>query len=156
MPTHTYRAAVSWSGSTGVGYRGYRRDHEAGTPPAPGALRLSADAAYRGDPQLPNPEQLVVLAAASCQLLSFLAVAARAGLDVVDYTDEATGLMPDPSPNAVQLTEIRLRPSIVVAAGSDPAVVAAAVETAHHECYIANTLRCEVIVEPTITVRDGT
>ncbi len=156
MPIHSYRAAVSWTGSTGVGYRGYRRDHDAGTPPAPGVLRLSADAAFRGDPQLPNPEQLVVLAAASCQLLSFLAVAARDGLDVVGYTDEAVGLMPDPSPNPVQLTEIRLRPTIVVAAGSDRHAVAAAVQKAHHECYIANTLRCEVIVEPTITAQtDG-
>lgn len=156
MPSHSYLAAVRWTGSTGVGYRGYRRDHDAGTPPAPGVLRLSADAAFRGDPQLPNPEQLVVLAAASCQLLSFLAVAARAGVDVVDYTDEAVGFMPDPSPNPLQLNEIRLRPTIVVAAGSDPTRVATAVETAHRECYIANTLRCAVIVEPTITVQTDT
>jgi hypothetical protein len=34
--------------------------------------------------------------------------------------------------------------------------VATAVETAHRECYIANTLRCAVIVEPTITVQTDT
>jgi len=38
---------------------------------------------------------LVVLAASSCQLLSFLAVAARARIDVVDYQDDAEGEMPE-------------------------------------------------------------
>jgi len=37
----------------------------------------------------------VVLAAGSCQLLSFLAVAARARLDVVAYEDDAEGVMPE-------------------------------------------------------------
>ena len=54
-----------------------------------------------------------MLAAASCQLLSFLAVAARARIDVIDYRDEAAGQMPDDA-----LTQITLRPHIVVAAGS--------------------------------------
>ncbi len=52
------------------------------------SLAVSADPAFHGDDRLWNPEQLVVLATASCQLLSFLAVAARARLDVVRYEPE--------------------------------------------------------------------
>jgi len=60
--------------------------------------------------------QLEVLAAASCQLLSFLAVAARARLDVVAYEDDAEGVMPE-GDHPVRLTRIVLRPRIVLAAG---------------------------------------
>jgi organic hydroperoxide reductase OsmC/OhrA len=78
-----------------VGYRGYPRAHPAWTPPATEALDLSADPHFRGDADLPNPEQLLVLAASSCQLLSFLAVAAKGGVDVLGYVDDASGEMPD-------------------------------------------------------------
>ena len=75
---HLYSSRIAWSGSTAVGYDAYDRRH-AGAMPRDGiTVPLSADSAFGGDPALPNPEQLLVLAAASCQLLSFLAVAARA------------------------------------------------------------------------------
>jgi organic hydroperoxide reductase OsmC/OhrA len=48
-----------------------------------------------------------VIAASSCQLLSFLAVAARAGVDVVAYDDEAEGVLPDRG-QPVSITRITL------------------------------------------------
>ena len=63
------------------------------SPDPRSALDLSSDPAFRGDATRLNPEQLVVAAASSCQLLSFLAVAARARLNVVSYTDAATAVM---------------------------------------------------------------
>ena len=83
--THTYRTELAWVGSTGVGYDAYDRAHRVDAAPAEAALDLSSDPAFRGDPARLNPEQLLVAAASSCQLLSFLAVAARARLDVVGY-----------------------------------------------------------------------
>ena len=73
---HRYSVRCHWSGSTAGGYEAYDRGHEASAPPAAAVLLLSADPGFRGDPGRLNPEQLVVLAASSCQLLSFLAVAA--------------------------------------------------------------------------------
>jgi organic hydroperoxide reductase OsmC/OhrA len=147
---HSYSAAVAWSGSTGVGYDGYDRRH-AGVSKAGFVLPLSSDAAFLGDPVCLNPEELLVLAAASCQLLSFLAVAARARIDVIDYRDEAAGQMPEDV-----LTQITLRPHIVVAAGStrpvDEARVLHLCEVAHRECYVSNSLRTPISVEPTVTI----
>jgi organic hydroperoxide reductase OsmC/OhrA len=85
VSVHRYRARCSWSGSTGAGYEGYDRAHVAAAPPAATELRLSGDRAFLGDAALLNPEQLLVMAASSCQLLSFLALAARARVDVVSY-----------------------------------------------------------------------
>ncbi|NMH98589.1 OsmC family peroxiredoxin [Pseudonocardia sp. K10HN5] len=146
---HHYRAHVSWSGSTAVGYHHYDRTHTADAPPADTGLPLSSDPAFGGDPALLNPEQLVVLAASSCQLLSFLAVAARARLDVRDYRDEAAASMPE-ADTPVRLAEIVLRPRIVLAAGPTPERVRHLVEVAHRECFIANSLATPVRVEPTI------
>ncbi len=148
---HVYSAHLEWSGSTGVGYRSYPRAHTAWTPPATEGFDLSADPHFRGDPDLPNPEQLLVLAASSCQLLSFLAVAAQGGVDVLGYADDATGEMPgDEVP--LRITRIVLRPVVTVAAGTDLPTVERMTHEAHEQCYIANSLTSEVVVEPDIRV----
>ncbi|SRR6266851_5571908 len=150
MPsTHRYEASCSWVGSTGLGYEHYGRTHEATALPATPTVALSADPAFRGDSRHLNPEQLVVLAAASCQLLSFLAVAARARVDVVAYEDKAVGLMPEDD-LPVRLTRIELHPTITVAGEANEDKIRRLVEVAHQECYIASSLLSDITVEPII------
>lgn len=147
MTTHTYATAVRWAGSTGLGYRAYPRSHTltaAGT-----SLTLSADPAFRGDAQHPNPEQLLVAAASSCQLLSFLSVAARHHLDVLAYDDRAVGVMDD-AERPVRLTRIVLRPVITVAAGPTRDEVVRLARLAHDECYIAHSVSSAVELEVTV------
>lgn len=149
MTTHRYQSHVAWQGSTGVGYAGYDRTHRAVTPPAQTELRLSADPAFRGDPALHDPEQLLLVAASSCQLLSFLALAARARLDVLGYEDDAEALMPDDQ-QPVRVSRVLLRPHITVGPGVDVEQVRQLVEQAHDDCSIANSLTAQVVVEPTV------
>src|SRR5918992_5979444 len=114
---HTYRSELTWEGSTAAGYEHYERAHRVVMPPAEGDLTLSSDPAFRGDERLPNPEVLLLAAASSCQLLAFLAIAARSGIDVLSYVDEAEALMPEDDP-PTRITRIVLRPRIVVAEGA--------------------------------------
>ena len=96
-----------------------------------------------------NPEQLLVAVASSCQLLAFLAVAARARIDVVAYADDASGEMPgDDLP--MRITRIDLRPSITVRGEVALERVEHLVEVAHRECFIANSLRSDIVVTPTV------
>jgi organic hydroperoxide reductase OsmC/OhrA len=146
---HRYHTTVRWAGSTGAGYEHYNRRHEIALPPATESLTVSADQAFRGDPALTNPEQLLLAAASSCQLLSFLAVAARARVDVLSSSDQAEAQMPeDDLPS--RITRITLRPHIVVGQGTDIAKVTRLVDLAHRECYIANTVSSEMLLEPVI------
>jgi len=145
---HEYRSTLTWSGSTGVGYDDYDRTHRVALPPGGSELTLSSDPAFRGNPDLSNPEQLLLVAASSCQLLSFLAYAARSRIDVVSYEDEAEAVMPEDD-LPVRITKIVLRPRIVVASG-DPDRVRKLVGKAHDACFIANTLNCEMVIEPVI------
>ena len=154
QPTHRYATRVEWSGSTGVGYESYDRTHTvtplAGTGVAVDSLTMTADPAFRGRAELVNPEQLLLAAASSCQLLSFLAVAARARLDVIAYTDEADAVMPEDD-RPVRITRIVLRPHVTVR-GSSVERIERLLHVAHDECFIANSLRSEMVLEPTVEV----
>jgi organic hydroperoxide reductase OsmC/OhrA len=151
MHPHRYAARCHWSGSTASGYESYDRVHELVIEPVGTVLMLSADPAFLGDPSLLNPEQLLLAAAMSCQLLSFLAVAARARIDVLDYEDNGEAILPaDDRPVGIEI--VRLRPRITVRGDTDEKRVARLVAIAHNECFIANTLRCEIEISPEITV----
>lgn len=152
MAVHRYRATCHWEGSTAGGYDAYDRAHRATAPPADAGLVLSSDPAFGGDAAHLNPESLLVMAAASCQMLSFLAVAARARIDVTAYEDEAEAEMPDDRTTEIRISGIRLRPCITVRAPATEARVRHLCEVAHRECFVANSLRSEVAVAPSVTV----
>lgn len=146
---HQYRCRLDWTGSTADGYDAYDRTHRARCPPAGAELQLSSDPAFGGNPDLLNPEQLLVAAASSCQMLSFLAYAARARIDVVSYVDEAEAVMPEDA-TPVRITAIALRPRIVIGGEADEERVRHFVERAHEACFIASSLRSEITIEPVI------
>lgn len=148
---HHYTVVCHWRGSTGEGYEHYGRTHDMSAPPAKAQLKMSSDPAFRGDPVLLNPEQLLVMAAASCQMLSFLAIAARKRLNVVQYEDRAEGFMPEDD-KPIRVTRITLRPRIVFEGPTDPEAVEHAVELAHQQCFIANSLKTEIKIEPQIII----
>ena len=100
-----------------------------------------------------NPEELFVTALASCQLLTYLALAPRAGVTVLAYEDHPQGTLAI-AERRMRMTEVLLRPAITVAAGTDEVKARALVETAHDGCFIANSVTCAVRVEATVTV-DG-
>src|SRR5829696_6983701 len=92
---HDYAATLVWTGARAgatTSYQSYSREYEFRVGGKP-AMRGSADPHFRGDPSLYNPEDLLVASLSSCHLLSYLAECARAGVHVVAYEDDATGVM---------------------------------------------------------------
>jgi organic hydroperoxide reductase OsmC/OhrA len=148
---HVYRVGCEWRGSTSGGYDAYDRGHHATTDPPTVELSLSSDPAFGGDPVLLDPEQLFVLAASSCQLLSFLAVAARARIDVLRYEDHAEGEMPT-TEQPLRITRIALHPRVVLRGPLDTGRVAHLLDVAHRECFIANSVTTTITVDPTIEI----
>lgn len=96
-----------------------------------------------------DPEEALIAAASSCHMLSFLWVAHRAGFVVDSYADDAQGEMGRIAPGRMAVTKIILRPRIAFA-GTPPD--ADELERLHHEahlqCFIANSLSSEIVVEP--------
>ena len=82
-------------------------------------------------------------------MLWFLSLAQAQGLDVVSYSDEAEGVMGRLGPGKIGLTRITLRPAIVFAeSGPDRATLDRLHHEAHERCFIANSLKTEIAVEP--------
>ncbi|HEX4736281.1 MAG TPA: OsmC family protein [Allosphingosinicella sp.] len=103
------------------------------------------------DPVAVDPEEMLVAATAACHMLWFLDLARRAGLEVASYRDEARGMM-GKLDGRTAVARIVLRPRIVFE-GSPPeeATLARLHHEAHEHCFIANSLRSEVIVEGSIS-----
>lgn len=151
--THEHLSQLRWHGSTAAGYDAYARTHVLQLPPADGEWALSSDAAFGGDAQLPNPEQLLLGAVSSCQLLMFLALAAKSRVDVMSYADAASAEMPaDVVP--MRITRIVLRPQIEVAPDTSVDRVHRLFERAHDGCFVANTLNAVVEIDAHIIVRE--
>jgi organic hydroperoxide reductase OsmC/OhrA len=150
---HRYHATCHWAGDTAMGYESYERAHTCSVPPASTELMLSADPAFLGHREKLNPEQLVVVAVSSCQLLSFLAIAARARVQVVEYDDHAEAEMPEDD-KPMRLTKLTMRPRIVVGPGVTEERILKLTEMAHNQCYISNSLSTEIVVEPTVEIRE--
>jgi organic hydroperoxide reductase OsmC/OhrA len=151
MSSHRYETRLNWSGSTGLGWDNYDRVHSATAPPAGQEIQITTGESH-GDPSILNPEQLLVMSASSCQMMSFLHLAAKARIDVVAYDDEATGVMPE-GDKPLRIAEITLRPRITVAGDASEERVRKLVHTAHEHCFIANSLNSAMSIEPTVERR---
>jgi organic hydroperoxide reductase OsmC/OhrA len=147
--THSYQSRLSWEGSTAAGYDSYDRTHTVTVPPARAALRLSSDPAFNGDAGLANPEQLFLAAASSCQMLMFLAIAARSQVDVIAYEDEADATMPEDT-KPMRITQITLRPRVTIRSETDLDRVRRIVSRAHERCFIANSINAEINIDAVI------
>ena len=99
------------------------------------------------DPAGVDPEELLIASAAACHMLWFLHLARDAGLDVASYRDEARGVMGNLE-GGMAVKRIVLRPDIAFdGAAPDAETLARLHHEAHERCFIANSLKSEVIVE---------
>ncbi len=145
-----HRATIQWARKgEPFTYETYGRTHRWHFH---GGAEVEASAApeYRGDASLPNPEEGLVAALSSCHMLTFLAIAARKRLVVESYSDDAVGHMEKNAEGKLAVTRVELRPRIVFSGERQPTPdeIAKLHESAHHGCFIANSVRTEVTVVP--------
>ena len=95
-----------------------------------------------------DPEEALVAAASSCHMMSFLWAAAKAGFNVARYEDEAVGILAKNGKGRYAITRITLKPYIVFTGRQPSAQEQDALHhEAHEECYIANSLLTEIVVQ---------
>ena len=118
----------------------------------PGSSSPQVVPAPLSDPAALDPEEAFVAALASCHMLWFLSIAARRRFVVDSYRDAAEGVMARDGAGRLAITEVTLRPRTSFAAshGPDRAELIAMHEAAHEACFIANSVRTAVRVEPEV------
>jgi organic hydroperoxide reductase OsmC/OhrA len=82
-------------------------------------------------------------------MLTFLAFARNSGVEVLAYSDRATATLAL-AERRMRITKVTLRPKITLASGADPEKARRLVDRAHAGCFIANSVACEVVLEPEI------
>ena len=117
-----------------------------GAPP----VAFSAPPEFSGDPGLWTPEHLLVAATASCLMTTFLAIAERSHLKVHSYRCRAFGRLEKVPGEGYRFTEISLAPEISIGA-EDVEKALRVLEKAEKNCFISNSLRATVKLEPHIT-----
>lgn len=145
-----YSAQVRWECEGDFLAQRYSRAHEWVFD---GGAVVSASAAPRNvagpyaDASAVDPEEALVAAAASCHMLWFLHLAAKAGWEVARYEDRAAGVLGKDERGKISVVSIRLSPVVTFrerAAGEED--LARLHRAAHESCFIANSLRGEVSI----------
>jgi organic hydroperoxide reductase OsmC/OhrA len=113
----------------------------------PAEIAMSAAPAYRGDKNRLNPELLFVSALSSCQALTYLFLAARAGVAVTAYADDAEGHLGIVD-GRMRVSRATLRPAITLGAGADQQKAEALIEKAHEQCFVSSSVTTKVSIEP--------
>ena len=140
-----HRIALTWDdGGKPFTYETYPREHTI-TYKRGQQVITSAAPAYRGDGAHADPEDLLVAALSSCHMLSFLAIAAKKRLAVKSYQDDAVGFLENDK-GVLWVTRVILKPR--VECDIDTATMEQMHHLAHAQCFIANSVKTEVLVEP--------
>jgi organic hydroperoxide reductase OsmC/OhrA len=140
-----HKIALTWSrGDAPFTYDAYPRNHSIafknGAP-----VIFSAAPAYKGDAAKGDPEDLLVAALSSCHMLSFLAIAAKKKVTVDSYQDDAGGYLENEG-GKWWMARVTLRPKVISSA--DAATLAEIHHLAHEACFIANSVKTAVTVQP--------
>jgi organic hydroperoxide reductase OsmC/OhrA len=150
----TYEATVKWERGADEPFtdQRYSRRHRWLFDGGAEVLASSSPHSVRvpfSDPAAVDPEEALVAALSSCHMLFFLWFAARRGFAVASYTDKAIGEMAREPDGKEWIKRVSLRPEVVFDGEKRPSE--ADVDEMHHvsheACYIANTVKSEVVVE---------
>jgi len=150
---HKFECRLVWTGAMKgptADYDTYSREYRIDFQGKP-SLRGTAAPAFKGDPTLHNPEDLLVAALSACHALSYLALCARAGIQVTGYEDDVFGKM-ERVERVTKFTEVVLHPKVTLAPGADAEKARALHTRAHEVCFIASSVNFPVKHEPVISV----
>lgn len=104
------------------------------------------------DPAAVDPEEAFIASLSSCHMLWFLSVAAKHDFVVHRYKDKAEGVMKKNNAGELAITQVTLRPEVTFLSNSAPGVQnnMDMHHEAHEQCFIANSVRTEIHIKPTM------
>lgn len=148
---HRYALTVSWTpvlGDDTFGSGSYSRDHKVQAEGLPVILG-SSDPEFRGDPTRWNPEQLFLASVAQCHMLWYLHLAAAAGIVVIDYQDQATGVMVEEHSGEGAFTSMTLHPTVTITDAAQQDLAEQLHARVGSKCFIARSVVFPIFHQPT-------
>lgn len=142
---YSYSTEVEWTGE---------RHGDLRAPVLP-QLQIDAPPEFKGHDGVWTPEHLFVASVNSCFMTTFLAIAENSKLDIVSFKAGATGKLEKLSDHGFVMTEITLRPTLVISNPRDFERANRILEKAEKHCLISNSIRSETKLKAEISVADG-
>ena len=144
---HLFKAAINWTSNQNQEQserKFYSKSHQIKIEGKP-VLDVSAAKVFKGDPELYNPEDLLLSSLVSCHMMSYLYVCSQNGIEVMEYSDKAEAMLEVFPDGSGRFTEVRLHPKVKIA---NPDKVQEALELhtkANQLCFIANSCNFPVL-----------
>nr|WP_199157110.1 OsmC family protein [Pedobacter sp. ASV2] len=148
---HLYKTTVTWTGNKGSGtmdYRSYDRDYVISVN-GKADISGSSDSAFLGDKSKHNPEDLLLASISSCHMLWYLHLCSKNEIVVIDYKDDAAGVMEELADGSGKFKEVTLHPQVLIADKVHLELANSLHQEANKMCFIANSLNFPVKHEAT-------
>ena len=149
-----HKAIIKWRFAGGDFRKGrYSREHTwsfDGGLTVPASPSPSVVPAPYSNPAHIDPEEAFVASIASCHMLTFLMYAFRGGFEVLAYQDEAVGVMSKNDSGVPWVSAVTLRPQVTYGGDERPSPEREQKlhEDAHHGCFISNSVKTAITIEP--------
>ncbi|MFV8341953.1 OsmC family protein [Flavobacterium sp. XS2P39] len=141
-----FTAKLDWLFSK-KGGRTYAKSHTI-TIDGKAVLNVSAAKAFKGDPALYNPEDLLLSSVVSCHMMSYLYVCKQNDIDVVSYTDEAQATLEVMDDGSGRFIGIKLNPRVRISNKEKIAEALSLHKKANQLCFIANSCNFPIVHFP--------
>ena len=144
---HTFKAEANWTSKkdiTDSSKRFYNKSHQVKIEGKP-ILDVSAAKAFKGDPELYNPEDLLLSSLVSCHMMSYLYVCSQNGIEVLEYSDNAEATLEVSPDGSGRFIEARLYPKVKISNSDKIELALELHQKANQLCFIANSCNFPVL-----------
>ena len=142
--TFRYHTQLDWAGGRAGNLSGNEKP----------SFRVASPPEFKGEAGVWTPEDLFIASVEICTMTTFLAFAQRLGLPLASYTSNAEGTL-EFVDGGYEFTKIVVRPTVVISSHDLTPQVEQALHDAHKSCLIANSMKAEVVIEPSIIVQEA-
>jgi peroxiredoxin-like protein len=137
-PIYIYETEIEWKGD---------KDLQVASGKLP-AIAGGAPPEFKGREGLWSPEHLFVASFNSCYMLTLLAIAEFSKIAIASFSSSAKGKLEKVAGGSYQITEIVVKPRIVLASANDLARMPRVLEKAKENCFVSNSIKSTIKIEP--------
>lgn len=136
-----YTTEVEWTGE---------RHGDLRAPVLP-RLHIDAPPEFKGHEGVWTPEHLFVASVNTCFMTTFLAIAENSKLEFVSFSADAKGKLEKVEGQGFLMTEVVLRPKLLISHARDAERATRILEKAEKHCLISNSIKTETKLQAEVS-----
>ncbi|WP_348799576.1 OsmC family protein [Flavobacterium adhaerens] len=151
---HLFKAKLNWTSTPReavLGSKQYTKTHQI-VIDRKEILNVSAAKAFKGDPNLYNPEDLLLSSLVSCHMMSYLYVCSQKGIEIVSYQDDAEAILEVLENGSGRFIEVRLHPKVIIKQEDKISEALTLHSKANELCFIANSCNFKIYHFPSCSI----